>query len=360
MMTNTLALGAAFQRGLLPVSASAFEQAIRLNGAAVEKNLAAFAWGRAVVAAPDAVEAATREPEAVVPVRELTAAERELVSLAVDGDDGELRALVEKRVPELVAFQDESYARRYAELVRRVQVAEQERAPGHTELSEAVARQLFKLMAYKDEYEVARLHLDAVERAKLDAEFGADAKVYFMLHPPLLRSLGLERKLKLGAWFVPAFRTLYRMRRLRGSRLDPFGKAKVRRVERELVGEYERLISEALELVTADTHATAVELLELPDVIRGYEEIKLRNVVLYRKRAEAILKRLRAGSLRRGSRSFRAPACAPARPRSGRRSPPPAGGRCRRPARRRTRSERGDRVACLSREPCVRVDYRAD
>ena len=214
-----------------------------------------------------------------------------------------------------------------------------------------MARQLFKLMAYKDEYEVARLHLDAVERAKLDAEFGADAKIYFMLHPPLLRSLGLERKLKLGAWFVPAFRTLYRMRRLRGSRLDPFGKAKVRRVERELVGEYERLISEALELVTADTHATAVELLELPDVIRGYEEIKLRNVVLYRKRAEAILKRLRAGSLRRGSRSFRAPACAPARPRSGRRSPPPAGGRCRRPARRRTRS--------AHRVPGP-VDYRAD
>ncbi|HEX2414723.1 MAG TPA: indolepyruvate ferredoxin oxidoreductase family protein [Thermoleophilaceae bacterium] len=295
MMTNTLALGAAFQRGLLPVSAPALEQAIRLNGAAVEKNLAAFAWGRAVVAAPDAVEAATREPEAVVPVRELTAAERELVTLAVDGDDGELRALVEKRVPELVAYQDESYARGYAEIVRRVQVAEQERAPGHTELSEAVARQLFKLMAYKDEYEVARLHLDAVERAKLDAEFGADAKVYFMLHPPLLRSLGLERKLKLGAWFVPAFRALYRMRRLRGSRLDPFGKVKVRRVERELVGEYERLIAEALELVTADTHATAVDLLELPDVIRGYEDIKLRNVMLYRKRAETILKRLRAG-----------------------------------------------------------------
>ena len=105
-----------------------------------------------------------------------------------------------------------------------------------------MARQLFKLMAYKDEYEVARLHLDAVERAKLDAEFGADAKIYFMLHPPLLRSLGLERKLKLGAWFVPRS-PLYRMRRLRGSRLDPFGKAKVRRVERELVGEYERLIS---------------------------------------------------------------------------------------------------------------------
>jgi indolepyruvate ferredoxin oxidoreductase len=194
-----------------------------------------------------------------------------------------------------VAYQDADWARRWAEAVRRVHVAEQERAPGHSELTEAVARQLYKLMAYKDEYEVARLHLDAVERAKLDAEFGEDAKVYFMLHPPLLRALGLKRKLKLGGWFVPAFRALYRMRRLRGTRLDPFGMAKVRRVERELIGEYEATVGEALSLLTPETHDTALELLELPDVIRGYEEIKLRNVTLYRKRAEATLKRLRAG-----------------------------------------------------------------
>jgi indolepyruvate ferredoxin oxidoreductase len=295
MMTNTLALGAAFQRGLLPVSREALEQAIRLNGAAIEKNLAAFDWGRAVVAAPDAVEAATREPEAIVPVRELSERERELVLLAVDGHEGELRRLVETRVAELVAYQDEAYAERYAELVRRVHVAEQERTPGHSELTEAVARQLFKLMAYKDEYEVARLHLDAVEQARLQAEFGEGAKVYFMLHPPMLRAMGLDRKLKLGSWFVPVFRRLYAMRRLRGTRLDPFGKAEVRRVERALVGEYEQMIGEALSLLTPETHDTAVELLELPDLIRGYEEIKLRNVVLYRKRAEGILKRLRAG-----------------------------------------------------------------
>jgi indolepyruvate ferredoxin oxidoreductase len=153
-------------------------------------------------------------------------------------------------------------------------------------------------MSYKDEYEVARLHLDAVERAKLGAEFGEDAKVYFMLHPPLLRALGLKRKLKLGSWFVPAFRALYRMRRLRGKWLDPFGRAEVRRVERALIEEYEALVGEALSLVTPDTHATAAELLELPDVIRGYEEIKLRNVVLFRKRAEPLLKRLRAGATR--------------------------------------------------------------
>jgi indolepyruvate ferredoxin oxidoreductase len=295
MMTNTLALGAAYQRGLLPVSGEALERAIELNGAAVEKNLAALRWGRAVVAAPDAVEEATRPPQAVEAVRELSDLEREIVSLAVDGDRGELRRLAEQRVPELVAYQDADWARRWAELVRRVHVAEQERTPGHSELAEAVARQLFKLMAYKDEYEVARLHLDAVERAKLGAEFGEDARVYFMLHPPLLRALGLKRKLKLGRWFVPGFRLLYRMRGLRGTRLDPFGPAKVRRVERELIEEYEGMVAETIALLTPDTHDTAVELLELPDLVRGYEEIKLRNVALYRKRADAILKRLRAG-----------------------------------------------------------------
>jgi indolepyruvate ferredoxin oxidoreductase len=295
MMSNTLALGAAYQRGMLPVSAEALEEAIRLNGAAVEKNLAAFAWGRAVVAAPDAVERATRPPEGIVPVRELSKGERELVDLAVNGDQGELRRLAEVRVPELSAYQDEAYARRWAELVRRAHVAEQERTPGHGELAEAVARQLFKLMAYKDEYEVARLHLDAVEQAKLRAEFGEDVKLAFNLHPPLLRAMGLKRKLKLGGWFVPAFRSLRGMRRVRGTRLDPFGRAEVRRVERELIREYEELVDEALTLLTPDTHATAVELLELPDLIRGYEDIKLRNVALYRKRAEALRKRLRAG-----------------------------------------------------------------
>jgi indolepyruvate ferredoxin oxidoreductase len=288
-------LGAAYQRGMLPVSAEALEEAIRLNGAAVEKNLVAFAWGRAVAAAPDAVERATRPPEESAPVGELSPSERELVDLAVDGAQGELRRLAEVRVPELVAYQNEAYARRWAEVVRRAHVAEQERAPGHSRVAEAVARQLFKLMAYKDEYEVARLHLDAAEQAKLRAEFGEDVKVAFNLHPPLLRAMGLRRKLKLGGWFVPAFRSLRRMRGLRGTRLDPFGRAEVRRVERELIGEYEARVGEALTLLTPDTHDNVVELLELPDLIRGYEEIKLRNVALYRKRADAILRRLRAG-----------------------------------------------------------------
>jgi indolepyruvate ferredoxin oxidoreductase len=273
MPANTIALGAAWQRGLVPVSLEAFEKAVRLNGAAVEKNLAAFAWGRACVAAPEAVEAALAPPERPRP--ELSVAERALVDRVAEG--GELRRLLELRVPELAAYQDVSLAERYSELVRRVAAAEEERAPGHTELAEAVARNLFKLMAYKDEYEVARLHLASLPE---DAE-----KYWFNLHPPLLRSLGLKRKLKLGRWFTPVLGMLRGMRRLRGSVLDPFGHTRVRRTERKLVEEYVELVELALSRLSPETHAAALELAELPDIVRGYEEIKLRSVERFRERA---------------------------------------------------------------------------
>jgi indolepyruvate ferredoxin oxidoreductase len=280
MPSNMLALGAAWQRGALPLSLEAIERAIGLNGAAVEKNLAAFAWGRACVADPDSVEALTREDEPPAP--ELSERQRELVDAAAAA--GEVHRLLEIRVPELAAYQDDAYAQRYAEKIGRVLAAEQERTPGRTDLTEAVARNLFKLMAYKDEYEVARLHLDSVP---------PEGKVWFNLHPPFMRALGMKRKLKLGRWFLPAFRMLRSMRRLRGTKLDPFGLAKVRRVERKLIGEYEDLVLEAMAHLTEQNHATAVELCELPDVIRGYEEIKLRNVALFRTRAKPLVKRLR-------------------------------------------------------------------
>ena len=292
MMTNTLMLGAAFQRGLLPVSAAALEQAITLNGAAVEKNLSAFAWGRAAVAAPEALDRVVEAQNDAPDERELSERELALVSEAVDGDRGELRRLVEVRIPELVAYQGHAYAARYAQAVRRVQVAEQERAPGHDELARAVARNLHKLMAYKDEYEVARLHLDGFERARMSRELGDDARVWFNLHPPLLRALGMKRKLKLGRWFVPVLRMLRSMRRLRGTPLDPFGLARVRRTERALIGEYERLVASAVSALTPESHGTAVELAELPDVIRGYEDIKLAGVERFRERAQVLVERL--------------------------------------------------------------------
>jgi len=278
-----LLVGAAFQHGCLPVSAAAIERAIELNGAAVETNLAAFRWGRAWIVDPDAIAAAIA-PAATEPER-LDARAAAIVDGV--GADGELRRLLEVRVPELIAYQDEAYARRYADDVARVLAVERERT-GATVIAEAYARGLFKLLAYKDEYEVARLHLHAAERARREDAFGADAKVRILLHPPVLRAMGLERKLKLGPWVLPLLRGLRASRRLRGTALDPFGRAQVRRVERELIDEYRAVIDEALAGLDAQNANVVRELAELPDVIRGYEDIKLRNVERFRARAREL------------------------------------------------------------------------
>jgi indolepyruvate ferredoxin oxidoreductase len=153
----------------------------------------------------------------------------------------------------------------------------------------AYARGLHKLMAYKDEYEVARLHLDPAEQARRDADFGPDAAVSVLLHPPVLRALGMTRKIRLRRSAGPVFCALRAARRLRGTALDPFGHAEVRRVERALVPEYQTLVREALDHLRPDTADAVAEIAALPDVIRGYEEIKLRNVSAFRERAAAAL-----------------------------------------------------------------------
>ena len=192
--------------------------------------------------------------------------------------EGELKRLLEIRVPELIAYQNEDYARRYVEDVRRVYAAEQASCPGVTDLSEAVARYLFKLMAYKDEYEVARLSLKPAARAALRDQFGARARMHYHLHPPFLKHFGLKRKIKLGRWFDGVYRGLHVLRFLRGTPFDLFGYDRVRRVERDLIVQYRRFIFEAIETLDTDSHARAVELAELPDMIRGYDSVKLGNV----------------------------------------------------------------------------------
>ena len=189
-----------------------------------------------------------------------------------------MRRVLEPRVVDLVGYQSARYARRYADDVMAVAAVDED-------VAVAYARGLHKLMAYKDEYEVARLHLDAVERAKITAEFGEGAKVKFLLHPPLLRALGLKRKLKLGPWFVPAFRALRALRRLRGTPLDVFGWPRVRRAERALISEYRGLVMDALS--DADPEL-ARGLAELADVVRGYEDIKLRSIDRFRAEAERL------------------------------------------------------------------------
>jgi indolepyruvate ferredoxin oxidoreductase len=254
-------------------------------------NLLAFRWGRMAVVDAKRVEAAVRTATGrEAPVVTLAPAAQGLVDSVKSAVAGtELRRLLELRVPELIAYQDEAYARRYVEFVEKVAQAESSAVRGRTGLGEAVARHLHKLMAYKDEYEVARLHLDAALEAELRARFGGAIRFYWHLHPPLLRALGLKRKLKLGAWFRPAFQALYAFRRLRGTALDPFGRAEVRRVERALVGEYIEQIETALHRLGPDTHDAAVALAELPDQIRGYEHVKLDTVKRYREAAAALL-----------------------------------------------------------------------
>ncbi|KDN24265.1 indolepyruvate ferredoxin oxidoreductase family protein [Amycolatopsis rifamycinica] len=278
---NVLQLGAAYQTGAIPLPASVIERAIELNGTQVAANLQAFRRGRLLVAEP-----ATASPSvsaSVEPAPMPLAAKPAAVRALVHAEPGsELARLLDIRVPELIAYQDEAYARAYAGFVERVRVLED----GPTEITEAVAKHLYKLMAYKDEYEVARLSLDPAFTDGIEDRFGAGTRYAYRLHPPVLRALGMRRKISLGPWFRPAFRLLHALRRLRGTPFDPFRRAEVRRVERELIEDYRRVVLEALR--AGDT-GRARALAELPDVIRGYEDVKLANVARYRQRQAEVL-----------------------------------------------------------------------
>ncbi len=288
MATNPILLGAAYQAGALPISAASIERAMRLNGVAIEMNLLAFRWGRMAVVDRKHVEAAVKQASGTLEQPRVLDVEARALVDSVDAA-GELRRLLEVRVPELIAYQSAAYAKQYVDFVRKVADEERRRAPGRTGVAEAVARHLHKLMAYKDEYEVARLHLDAAVRAELAARFGPAIRVAWHLHPPILRALGWKRKIRFGAWFKPVLAALAALKGLRGTPFDVFGYAEVRRVERELVGEYRRLIEAALGRLGAQNHDTAVAIAELPDEVRGYERIKLDNVRRVREKAAQLL-----------------------------------------------------------------------
>jgi len=287
MASNMIVLGAAYQAGALPVSAAAIENAITLNGVSVGMNTQAFRAGRLFVADPEWMRSLRRHRTgAVEETTPLTAHARALVDRT--GATGELRRLLEIRVPELIEYQDARYAREYVDFVARVAAAERAAVSGETRLSAAVARHLFKLMAYKDEYEVARLHLKQDFARQLADEYPDGVTVRYQLHPPLLRALGMKRKLALGPWFDGVFRLLVRMRGVRGTALDPFRFAQVRRVERALIGEYRALLEKALAKLSPESYDRAVTLANLPDVIRGYEDVKLRNVKRFREEASRL------------------------------------------------------------------------
>ena len=259
---NVFMLGVAAQAGHIPVDVEYIERAITLNGVAVEKNLAAFGWGRAWVADP----AATDEAAGFAPVVE----------------EGSLR---ERLSADLVGYQSARYAKRFDAVIDKVA------AVGNDELTDAVARHLHKLMAYKDEYEVARLLLLPEARRQARAVGGARTRVTWRLHPPVLRAMGMKEKLRLGRWATPAFWVLRAMRRLRGTPLDLFGLAKVRKLEREMIPEYIAAIESLLPHASEATIPEIIAIASLPDRVRGYEHIKWDRAIAYR---EELSRRLAA------------------------------------------------------------------
>jgi indolepyruvate ferredoxin oxidoreductase len=271
--TNLIIIGAAYQHGVLPISAESIAEAIRINGAAVEQNLAAFRLGRIAVAVPEAL---------------------------ADRPATDERDRLERLSSEVEAWQNRAAADRFVADVRRVREALPTTEAGE-ELADAYAEGLFKLTTYKDEFEVARLHLDSVERAKLADEFGADAKVKILLFPPFLRAMGLKRKLEFGSWIVPLLRLLYALRFLRGRRINPFGVGRVRRTEQALAAEYAATFTTALRHLTPETQSVLLDLAAAPDLVRGYEQVKLGNVERYRARVDELLHLLEAHPRSKGT-----------------------------------------------------------
>ncbi len=264
--TNLFVVGYAHQKGLLPVSAEAILRAVELNGVAVDWNKDAFNWGRRAAVDLAAVEGLAK-PVQVAPAMKLSESVDEMIA---------------RRIEDLTAYQSAAYARRYATLVRRVEEVEAARAKGMNGLTEAVARYLYKLMAYKDEYEVARLYADGDFAKRLREQFEGDVKLEFNLAPPLLaprdKLTGAPTKMRFGPWMMRAFGLLARLKGLRGTALDPFGRTAERRTERALISGYEATVAELLGALDHDNHALAVEIASVPELIRGYGHVKQRHL----------------------------------------------------------------------------------
>jgi indolepyruvate ferredoxin oxidoreductase len=303
--SNVFALGVAYQAGALPISVASIEHAIELNGVAVDRNLAAFRAGRWSVHDPARLPGATRAGALVRTPRpaSLETARGLARSRGLDGDSIVLDT-ARRRAAELVDYQSARLAGRYLDLVAATASTEQERV-GSDRLTAAVVDGAFHLLAYKDEYEVARLHLLAEFDAALDDAIPGHRHTRYWLHPPALRALGMKRKLALPAWMArPAFRALRAMRRLRGTPFDLVGHNHVRRTERRLGREYEAEIRAVLAALSPATHDAAVELASLPLDIRGYESIKLAAVERY----DAELAALRPAALGQSERAAAPPA----------------------------------------------------
>ncbi|WP_300335969.1 indolepyruvate ferredoxin oxidoreductase family protein [Accumulibacter sp.] len=262
--TNLFMLGYAWQQGLVPLGMAAIMRAIEINGTAVAGNKAAFQWGRRTAVDPAAVIEAAR-PKSGLPAHHQ-------LSTSVD-------EIISRRTAQLTDYQNAAYAERYARLVARVRQAEDAVAPGITLLSEAVARGYYKLLAYKDEYEVARLYTDGDFLKRVEESFDGDYRLVFHMAPPLLArkdANGHLVKRSYGPWMLKALRLLTRFKLLRGGALDPFARSAERRLDRQLIADYEATVAEIIAGLDPANHEAAVELASLPEQIRGFGHVRER------------------------------------------------------------------------------------
>lgn len=276
--TNLFMLGLAFQRGQLPVGEEALMRAIELNGVAVSMNKESFNWGRMAAHDIDRVEKAARPAAPVIPfVKPLT----------------DLEDIIEHRRDLLTKYQNSAYADRYEAAVRKIAKSDQARGTGFTGLAEAVARNLAKLMAYKDEYEVARMYTDGKFMQQIRQNFEGDYKLRFHLAPPGITQpdpeTGKIEKKEFGPWIMPVFRVLAKMKGLRGGKLDVFGRTEERKMERRLITEYEAILDEIADNLTPENYIHALELAKLPESMRGFGHVKERNVEIAKRREQDLL-----------------------------------------------------------------------
>ncbi|HEX3863280.1 MAG TPA: indolepyruvate ferredoxin oxidoreductase family protein [Stellaceae bacterium] len=281
--TNLFMLGYAYQQGLVPVSAPAIDRAIELNGVAIAFNRSAFEWGRRAAIDRPLVEAHAAPAD--------TAPQSHRVSETLD-------EALQRRTEYLSHYQNAAYAARYAGHIRRLRQVEAQRVPGSTALTDAAMRGLFKVMAYKDEYEVARLYTDGDFAKQVAAQFEGDYELRFHLAPPLLAerdpSTGHLQKRTYGPWMLTAFKGLARLRGLRGTPFDPFGRTAERRAERRLIGEYETLLNDIAVALSPENHAAAVELARLPLEIRGFGHVKEASLRRAKVKESQLLARFRS------------------------------------------------------------------
>jgi indolepyruvate ferredoxin oxidoreductase len=285
--SNIFLVGFAYQKGAIPLSVESIEKAIELNGEAVAMNQAAFRWGRRAAIDRQAVE------KLAAPASE---AQDDNQRLSQSFDE-----MFARRVAFLTDYQNAGYAARYRALVDRAKAAEAAKAPGQCGLAEAVARYLFKLMAYKDEYEVARLYTDGTFRKQIAQTFdGENLRFEFHLAPPLIARIdkrtGEPKKISFGPWMLRLFEMLKRFRFLRGTPFDPFGHSAERRSERKLIADYEALLDEILTGLTPENHHLAVGLAAIPEKIRGFGPVKARHLKVAKADEAALLEQFRSGA----------------------------------------------------------------